>query len=80
MPYAMRAEPGRTSTEHPRVAIGEMAEGLRQRGGDVTYETSPEQGQGDMIRVSLGRALQVAARPVSQPELRSPAAMPLMVR
>lgn len=33
-----------------------------------------------MIRVALERGLQVAAQSFSQPELRSPAAMPLMVR
>lgn len=45
----------------PRSALAEMAAGLRHHGAEVTYETFPEFGHGDMIRVSLERALHRAS-------------------
>lgn len=38
----------------------EIAEGLRLSGSNVSYETFPQYGHGDMIRVSLERALQIS--------------------
>jgi len=46
-----------------RPAIREMAQGLRLGGADVSHEAFPEYGHGDMLRVSLERALQIAAEP-----------------
>ncbi|WP_255474816.1 alpha/beta hydrolase [Pusillimonas sp. ANT_WB101] len=43
-----------------RAAVKEIAEGLRQGGALVTYEAFPQYGHGDMIHVSLERALQIA--------------------
>lgn len=63
MPNLPRTKPGQAPIENPRAVIGEMAQGLRQGGADVTYETFPQYGHGDMIRVSLERALQVAVQP-----------------
>ena len=51
------------TTLDPRSAVREMAEGLLKHAADATYETYPEQGHGGMIRVSLERALQIAAEP-----------------
>jgi len=47
----------------PRKAVREMAEGLRRGGADVDYEAFPQYGHGDMIRVSLERALEIATQP-----------------
>lgn len=47
----------------PRAAVKEMADGLRQGGAHVSYETFPQYGHGDMIRVSLERALRIATEP-----------------
>ncbi|OZI42414.1 hypothetical protein CAL20_03090 [Bordetella genomosp. 4] len=63
MPNLPRAKPGRAPIENPRAVIGDMADGLRKAGGDVSYETFPQYGHGDMIRVSLERALEVAVQP-----------------
>jgi predicted alpha/beta superfamily hydrolase len=46
-----------------RAAVKEMAEGLRQAGARASYDTFPQHGHGDMIRVSLERALLIAAEP-----------------
>ncbi|NYT77375.1 alpha/beta hydrolase [Alcaligenaceae bacterium] len=46
-----------------RAAVKEIAKGLRQGGALVTYEAFPQYGHGDMIRVSLERALQIAVEP-----------------
>lgn len=46
-----------------RKAVQEMAEGLKTYGAHVEYETFPQYGHGDMIRVSLERALEIASRP-----------------
>lgn len=63
MPNMPRVQPGQAPIENPRAVIGEMADGLRQGGADVTYEVFPQYGHGDMIRVSLERALEIAAQP-----------------
>lgn len=46
-----------------RAAAKEIAEGLRQGGSIVTYEAFPQHGHGDMIRISLERALLIATEP-----------------
>lgn len=63
MPNLPRAKAGRAMIENPRAVIGEMADGLRNGDGSVTYETFPQYGHGDMIRVSLERALEIAVEP-----------------
>ena len=63
MPNLPRAQPNRAPIENPRAIIGDMAEGLRKAGADVTHETFPQYGHGDMIRISLERALEVAVQP-----------------
>jgi len=63
--------PGRTHGSGPRGggrtdqrgAVREMAEGLREGGADVYYRAFPRHGHGDMIRVSLERALEVSHFP-----------------
>lgn len=45
-----------------RAAVKDMADGLRQGGAAVSYETFPQYGHGDMIRASLERALKIAAQ------------------
>ncbi|MFT0531683.1 alpha/beta hydrolase [Castellaniella hirudinis] len=49
-----------------RSAAREMAAGLLENAAQATYETFPEQGHGGMLRVSLERALQIAAEPKAQ--------------
>ncbi len=44
-------------------AAREMAAGLLENAAQATYETFPEQGHGGMLRVSLERALHLAAEP-----------------
>ncbi|MVW72002.1 alpha/beta hydrolase [Bordetella sp. 15P40C-2] len=63
MPNLPRAKPGQAPIENPRAIIGDMAESLRQGGANVTYETFPQYGHGEMIRVSLERALDIAIQP-----------------
>lgn len=58
--------PIRTSsgaTLDSRSAAREMAAGLLAHTAAASYETFPEQGHGGMVRVSLERALQIAAEP-----------------
>ena len=45
------------------LAAREMAAGLLAHTAAASYETFPEQGHGGMVRVSLERALQIAAEP-----------------
>ncbi|MGB6105356.1 MAG: alpha/beta hydrolase-fold protein [Pusillimonas sp.] len=47
----------------PHAAVREIADGLRLGGAAASYETFPQYGHGDMIRVSLERALQIATEP-----------------
>lgn len=63
MPNLPRTQRGQAPIENPRAIIGDMAEGLHQAGAVVTYETFPQYGHGEMIRVSLERALGVATQP-----------------
>ena len=46
-----------------RESVQAIAHGLRAAGSDATYETFPESNHGDMLRVSLTRALQIAGQP-----------------
>lgn len=58
--------PIRTSsgaTLDSRSAAREIAAGLLAHTAAASYETFPEQGHGGMVRVSLERALQIAAEP-----------------
>ncbi|QEI04573.1 alpha/beta hydrolase [Pigmentiphaga aceris] len=47
----------------PRSAAGDMAEGLRAGGAHASYEVFPQFGHGEMLRASLERALEIAAKP-----------------
>lgn len=49
--------------EYLRTASMNIAQGLRQAGVQASYEEFPEYGHGDMSRVSLDRALQIATDP-----------------
>lgn len=62
---AANAQPAQQNgpTSDHRDAVRDMAEGLRQGGADASYEAFPQYGHGDMIRVSLERALQIATEP-----------------
>lgn len=57
-PTAPRAAP-----PDQRAAVADMADGLRAGGANVTYETFPQYGHGDMVRASLERALQIVTEP-----------------
>src|SRR5690606_18257477 len=57
------ARPAPGPSTDTRGAIEEIAKGLRQGEGQVSYETFPQHGHGEMIRVSLERALQIAIEP-----------------
>jgi len=46
-----------------REVVREMADGLREAGADVSYQAFPQYGHGDMIRISLERALHIASEP-----------------
>lgn len=46
-----------------RSAVRNMAEGLREGGADASYQSFSQYGHGDMIRVSLERALHIASEP-----------------
>lgn len=46
-----------------RNVVGEMADSLRQGGVDVSYQSFAQYGHGDMMRVSLERALHIASKP-----------------
>ncbi|MFA4912735.1 MAG: alpha/beta hydrolase [Burkholderiaceae bacterium] len=46
-----------------RESVQAIAHGLRAAGSNATYETFPESNHGDMLRVSLTRALQIAGQP-----------------
>lgn len=63
MPNLPRVKAGQSPIENPRAIIGEMAGGLSDAGAIVTYETFPQYGHGEMIRVSLDRALDIVATP-----------------
>lgn len=62
MPSAAAANKDSPAVDQ-RALVREMAEVLRQNGADVSYDTFPQHGHGDMVRVSLERALQIAAEP-----------------
>jgi len=47
----------------PRATVSDMAEGLRAGGAIATYEAFPQFGHGEMLRASLERALEMAAKP-----------------
>lgn len=46
-----------------RESVREIAQGLSRAGSNASYETFPESSHGDMLRVSLTRALEIAAQP-----------------
>ncbi|NYT86166.1 alpha/beta hydrolase [Pusillimonas harenae] len=63
-----KRKPSRSSQKNElsayvRDAGREIAEGLRQAGIDASYQIFPEYGHGEMSRVSLERALQIATAP-----------------
>jgi len=47
----------------PRATVSDMADGLRAGGAIATYEAFPQFGHGEMLRASLVRALEMAAKP-----------------
>ncbi|MCF7766528.1 alpha/beta hydrolase [Achromobacter pulmonis] len=51
------------TSEDPRAAVREMAQGLQSAGADASYEAFPQFGHGEMIRASLERALEIAIQP-----------------
>ncbi|MEB2400866.1 MAG: alpha/beta hydrolase-fold protein [Alcaligenaceae bacterium] len=57
------ARPAPGASMDTRAIVEDMAEGLRRGGGQVSYEAFPQYGHGEMIRVSLERALRIAAEP-----------------
>ncbi|WP_415792997.1 alpha/beta hydrolase, partial [Bordetella tumulicola] len=63
MPPGRSASLNQARTANPRAILGEMAAALRQAGGDATYESFPQYGHGEMIRMSLERALEIAVQP-----------------
>lgn len=62
-------EPGRgiapsgQAAADSRQSVQNIAQGLRGAGSDATYETFPDSSHGDMLRVSLTRALGIAGQP-----------------
>lgn len=63
MPPGRSASSNQARTANPRAILGDMAAALRQAGSDATYESFPQYGHGEMIRVSLERALEIAVQP-----------------
>ena len=62
-PLPAGAATNASTPAEPRATVSDMADGLRAGSAIASYEAFPQFGHGEMLRASLVRALEIAAKP-----------------